>query len=413
MYLIYVFAAYIAVTAAGYWLEYLKLSYLRKYGSIIPSEFEGQIDQTVINKVRDYTIDTTKFGIVSSGFNNIVVILFFFAGVLNIYNSRLASMRLSFIISGIVFFLLLYYADTVLTIPFTLYQTFRLEKRYEFNTMTLRVWIVDLIKSLLITTILLLLIISAGLWLIKNSPEYWWLWVWLFFFSFTIFMMYISPYVIEPLFNKFSPVDDDTLKEGINNLTGKVGIKISKVLKMDASKRTKHTNAYFTGIGRVKRVILYDTLVEKMSTNEILSVLAHELGHWKKRHILKHLILIESISLIVLYISFRLMQGRFLPNLFNINNDTFFVKIIILGFLGTIVSFPFTPLFNLLSKRHEISADAFSCRLTGNKESMISALVKLSKDNLSNLHPHPVYAMFYYSHPPVTERIKYIKRITQ
>ena len=228
-------------------------------------------------------------------------------------------------------------------------------------------------------------------------------------FAYSIFIIYISPYVIEPLFNKFTPIDNKTLEDGINNLMQKVGIKVSSIFKMDASKRTTHTNAYFTGIGRVKRIVLYDTLVEKMNEDEALAVLAHEVGHWKKRHIIKFIIVSEVIALIASYIGFKIIQGEILINLFNIKDSSFFAKAILLGFLGSIAAFPFTPLFNYFSRKYEIEADRFACKLTGEKEGMINALVKLSKDNLSNLHPHPLYAAFYYSHPPVLKRIRIIK----
>jgi STE24 endopeptidase len=221
--------------------------------------------------------------------------------------------------------------------------------------------------------------------------------------------MYISPYVIEPLFNKFTPIDNETLEVDIRKMMQRAGIRVSRVFKMNASKRTKHTNAYFTGIGRVKRIVLYDTLIEKMENTEILSVLAHEVGHWKKRHLLKRLIASEGIALIVIYISFRILQGDLLVNLFNIEEGTFFSKVLILVFLWSIVSFPFTPLLNYLSRMHENEADRFSYKMTGDVEGMISALVKLSKDNLSNLYPHPAYAAFNYSHPPVVERIGRIR----
>ena len=222
-----------------------------------------------------------------------------------------------------------------------------------------------------------------------------------FLFAYSIFIIYISPYVIEPLFNKFTPIDNKALEDGINNLMQKVGIKASRIFKMDASKRTKHTNAYFTGIGRVKRIVLYDTLVDKMNSDEALSVLAHEIGHWKKKHILKYMIVTEIIALIASYIAFKMLQGELLINLFNIKEGSFFAKAILLGFLGSIAAFPFTPLFNYFSRKYEIEADRFACELTEKKEGMINALVKLSKDNLSNLRPHPLYAAFYYSHPPV------------
>ena len=406
---LYILIAYVFVAISGYWLEYLKLSYLKRYGTVVPPEFEGSIDQKLLDSSSSYTIESTKFGIASSLFSNVLMIAFFFAGILGTYTAWIASLHLNYIVSGVVFFLLLVYADTFLTIPFNVYQTFKIEKKFGFNTMTATIWLTDFIKSLLVSTVLLSLIAAAGLWLIEKSPLHWWLWVWLFFLIFSIFMMYISPYVIEPLFNKFRPVEDENLKAGIQELTKKVGVKISKILKMDASKRTKHTNAYFTGIGRVKRVVLFDTLLNSMSTEEIIVVLGHELGHWKKKHVLKQLVLMEAISLAVLFLSFQLMQGSLLLNWFGISTNSMLAKIAILMFLGTIATFPFTPAFSLFSRRHEREADTFACELTDNPDAMISALVKLSKDNLSNLHPHPVYSAFYYSHPPVTERIQHIK----
>ena len=409
-YLITLAAAYFAVVVLGYWLDYLNLSHLKKFGSVIPAEFEGQIDQALLSKTRDYNVEHTKFDFVSSVFNNIVFLLFIFV-LLNIYNSWIVSLNLPFVLAGLVFFVLLTYAETIVSMPFSLYSTFKIENRYGFNTMTFKLWLADTIKALIISSILMALLISVGLFLIQKSPDMWWLWVWCFFLVFGIFMMYISPYVIEPLFHKFTPVDDEELESGIRGLMDKVGIKVSRVFKMDASKRTKHTNAYFTGIGKVKRIVLYDTLIEKMDKDEIISVLAHEAGHWKKRHLLKHIIATEAIALIAIYIAYQLLQGDFLIELFHIEKSSFFAKVIIIGFIGSIVTFPFSPVSHYFSRRHENEADKYSYELTGNSESMISALVKLSKDNLSNLHPHPLYALFHYSHPPVLERIKSIREL--
>ena len=225
-------------------------------------------------------------------------------------------------------------------------------------------------------------------------------------------MMYISPYIIEPLFHKFNPLDDEALESGIRELMQKVGIKVSRIFKMDASKRTRHTNAYFTGIGKVKRIVLYDTLMERMNNNELLSVLAHEAGHWKKRHILKFIILTEGVALIVMYVSFRILNMDILNVLFKIEEGAFFSEVVILGFLLTITAFPFSPILKYLSRRNENEADKFSHDIRGDGGSMISALVKLSRDNLSNLYPHPLYAVFHYTHPPVLERIKRIRRFS-
>jgi STE24 endopeptidase len=275
--------------------------------------------------------------------------------------------------------------------------------------MTMRLWLADFIKSLIISTIMMSLVIFAGLWLIQWSPNYWWFWVWSFFFVFSIFIMYISPYVIEPLFNKFTPIEDESLKDKIIRLAEKAGIHASRIFRIDASKRSRHTNAYFTGIGRVKRIVLYDTLLEGMNHDEIIAVLAHETGHWKKKHLLKTLAAFEIFSLISLYVSYRLVQSDFLLTLFNVSANTIFAKFIILAFLGGILSIALQPVVNFFSRRHERQADRASYELANDAESMVSALVKLSKENLSNLYPHPLYAALYYSHPPVVERIKTIK----
>jgi len=411
-YLIVIFCLYIFKEAFEYFAQYLNFRYLKKYGAKIPLEIEGKVDEALLKRMQEYEADKTKFSFVSSMFGNVVTIAFIFGGLLNIYNSWLAPLNLSFIVSGWLFFMLLFYAGELISMPFSLYSTFKIENKYGFNTMTVKLWISDFIKSLIISTIMMSLVIFAGLWLIKWSPDYWWFLVWSFLFVFSIFIMYISPYVIEPLFNKFTPIEDESLKERIFSLAGKAGIHAGKILTINASKRSRHTNAYFTGIGRTKRIVLYDTLLESMNHNEILSVLAHEIGHWKKRHILKTLVVFEIFSLISLYISYRLIQTDLLLMLFNIDTDTIFAEFIILAFLGGIISIALQPIVNSFSRRHERQADRASYEMTNDAESMISALAKLSKENLSNLYPHPLYVALCYSHPPILERIRHIKSFT-
>jgi STE24 endopeptidase len=383
---------------------------MMRFGLSIPPEFEGKIDENLLKKTQEYEEEKTRFSFISSIFGNVITIIFIFGGLLNIYNSWIASLNWPFILTGILFLLILSYASTFLSIPVSLYSTFKIENKYGFNTTTPKLWLTDFLKSILVSTILMGIVALVGLWLIQSSPNYWWIWVWGFFLIFSLFMMYISPYVIEPLFNKFTPIEEEGIEDKIKKLMQKVNLKVSRVFKMDASKRSRHTNAYFTGIGRVKRIILYDTLLEKMNHDEILSVLAHEAGHWKKKHVLKMIIVLELISLVGIYISFRILQTDLLAALFQIKQGTFFAKVVILGFIGGIISLPFIPLSNYVSRRFEREADRFACELTGNSESMASALIKLSKDNLSNLHPHPFYAAFYYSHPPIVQRIKDIKK---
>ena len=382
---------------------------MKRRGSSVPPEFEGKIDEGFLKKAQGYEIEKSRFEIVSSLFSSIVLIVFLFGGFLNSYNSWIASLTLSFIVSGWLFFLLLSYAEDILSIPFSLYNTFKIENKYGFNTMTVKLWISDFLKSLVISTTLASLLLFSAFYLIQWSQDYWWLWVWCFVFAYSMFVMYISPYVIEPLFNKFTPVEDESLKERIVRLAEKVGIRASKILQIDASKRSRHTNAYFTGIGRTKRIILYDTLLHDMNHDEIMTVLSHEIGHWKKKHLLKMMVLFEIFSLIGLYFSYRLTQGNLLSNLFNISIDTLFAKFIILAFLFGIITLPLKPLVNFFIRRHEREADRVSYELTGDIAGMVSAFVKLSKENLTNLYPHPLYVLLYYSHPPILERIRDIK----
>jgi STE24 endopeptidase len=232
-YLLIISLAYLFCVLFGYWLKALNLGYLKKHGADIPPEFEGHIDERLLKKTRDYTVENSRFAFINSIFGNIVLIVFLFGGLLNVYSSWVSSLGWNSIVSGLAFFLILYYAENFISIPFSLYSTFKIENRFGFNTMTPRLWITDFIKSLLISTILIAILISVGMWLVSSSPEYWWLWVWVFFLVFSLFVLYISPYVIEPLFNKFTPIDDLTLEEKIREISRKAGIKVSRVFKMD------------------------------------------------------------------------------------------------------------------------------------------------------------------------------------
>jgi STE24 endopeptidase len=383
--LITILAAYAIVRAFDFLLDYLNYKHLKAFGHLVPEEFNGTI------------------------FDEALVLIFIFSGLLNAYSSWINGLGLNFIISGLAFFIPLILIKTFLEIPFSLYSTFKIENKYGFNEMTLKLWLSDLAKSLIISVILLSILIAAAFAIISASPAFWWFWVWLLFFLFSIFLMYISPYVIEPLFNKYTQLDDESLISDISTIMQKAGIKISKVQKMDASKRTKHSNAYFTGIGHVKRIVLFDTLLQQMEKPEILAVLAHEAGHWKRKHVLKLLFLMEAGALISTYISFQLLNSELLTRIFHFSVDSFSAKIILLGFIASIVTYPIAPIFNFISRKFEWEADRFACALTCENKGLVSALIKLSAENLSNLHPHRLYAKFHYSHPPVTERIRYLR----
>ena len=398
-------AAFLARFAAAYLLRYLNLRHLRRYGASVPGGFAGSIDAEALAKTARYTAEQSRVGLVQSIYDSALLLAFLFTPLLPLYDSWIASLSGSFVVSGVLFMLLLTLGQDVLEIPFSLYTTFRLERRYGFNTTTLRLWITDLFKSTLISTLLLVIVVSAALLLIRHSPELWWLWVWGFFAAFSITMIYLSPYLIEPLFSKFEPLGDAELEEEIRLMLQKAGIKVKGVMQMDASRRSLHSNAYFTGIGRVKRIVLYDTLVKQMERPELLAILAHEAGHWKKGHIWKRLFLMEAAALAVFYLVHQLIGWGGLPGLFGLAGASFAAQILMVSFLISIVSFPLTPLGAWMSRRNEWEADSFAAALSGAPHALASALVKLSRENLANLHPPPVYAAFYYSHPPVVQRV--------
>jgi STE24 endopeptidase len=221
--------------------------------------------------------------------------------------------------------------------------------------------------------------------------------------------MLISPYVIEPLFFRFEPVRQEGLEAEVRTLMERAGLTAGRVYQVDASRRSRHSNAYFTGIGRVKRIVLFDTLLEQLAPAEILAILAHEIGHWKKRHIFKRLLKTELLALGVFYLAYRLIEWGGLAPLFGLEPVSFAAQWVLLSFLGSLVAFPFTPLESWLSRRDEWQADRYACELHGGPEDLASGLVKLSCDNLANLHPHPWYAVFYFSHPPVVQRVQRLR----
>jgi STE24 endopeptidase len=403
-------ALYLFVIASGYWLRSINLGHLKRHGAEVPPGFEGSINAETLARTTAYTLEQGRVGLIESAVDNILLLVFIFGGLLGLYDRWISSLSGSFVAGGLLFFLFLTLVQTLLEIPFSLYHTFRIENRYGFNTITGRLWLEDLLKSTILSVVLLCLLVSGAFLLIRWSPGFWWLWVWAFVSTVTIFLMYLSPYVIEPLFYKFSPVGEEGLEEEIRAMMEKAGVKVSRVMQVDASRRSRHSNAYFTGIGRVKRIVLFDTLLTQMNHREILAILAHELGHWKNGHILKRLILIESGELLLFYLAFRLLEWGGLPGLIGLAQASFPAQLVILMFLGSLVAFPFTPLSSWLSRRHEWQADRFACELSGAPDALATALIKLSGENLANLHPHPIYAKFYYSHPPVVERVSRLWR---
>ncbi|MHC5040428.1 MAG: M48 family metallopeptidase, partial [Planctomycetota bacterium] len=406
-----VLIAFLVVLLAEYGLEIRNLRHLRAHGQDVPPEFEGEIDPETLAKTSAYTMEHARLGFIESGFRNVLLILFLFAGWITIYDGWIGAITPSFVLAGTLFFLGLFLIRMILGIPFNLYGTFSIENRYGFNRKTPALWVGDLIKSVLLTVVFLGGLAAGAFAFMRWSPEWWWLWVWGFLLVFQFVVMFLLPYLLGILFFKFEPIQKEGLEGRIRDLVERAGFKVKGVFQIDASRRTTHSNAFFMGIGRAKRIALFDTLIEQMSEDEILAVLAHEIGHWKMRHILKRILLSMVLNLLGLFLAFQLIQWGGLPGWLGLEKGSVYVDLMILGFLKSIVTFPLTPLTSLLSRRNERQADRYAASLTGNPAAMASSLVKLARENLSNLHPHPFYAKVYYSHPPDVERVRSIRAL--
>lgn len=406
--LVAILIIYLAVEGTQQFLLMLNLRHLSRHGAEVPPGFKMHVDSLTLTKMRDYTVAHGRLDRIEAAFSTGITLILLFGGLLNWLNNFIAARGWTPVISGVVFFMILIYANTLIKIPFSLYNTFALEKRFGFSNETLSLWVQDFLKSLLVYTLLSVFLLYCLLWLIMALPDMWWLAGWSFFLLFSIFLLYISPYVIEPLFNKFSPIQNAALEERIKQIMARIGLTINRVFTMDASKRSSHSNAYFTGIGHVKRIVLFDTLLSNHADDEIITILAHEAGHWKKKHLLKMLAFSQAVALIGFYAAYRLTKGDYLSELFRLEIPSMHAKLLLVAFIGSLALFPFRPLMAYISRRHEIEADNFAVELTQMPVPMANGLIKLGKDNLANLHPHPWYAAVYYSHPPLVQRIKRI-----
>ena len=386
-------------------LNRLNISHLRKHGNEVPRVFLGSVDGERLARISAYTADSSNFGTVVMLFDQALLLAILLSGFLPWLSETVNRWHPGFIVQGLAFFAVLAVISNLLHIPFGLYSTFVIEDRYGFNTRTLKLWFADWIKSMAISAILsgvLFWLLLALLYYLRNT---WWLWAWMAIGVFELIVLWAYPVVIAPLFNKFEPIANEELGNRIVSLMEKAGLRVRGVFQMDAGKRSKHTNAYFTGIGRTKRIVLFDTLLASHPEEEIISVLAHEAGHWKKKHILKQLVVMEILSLIGLYLVAKLLKWPFMYQTFGFGEPVAYVGLFLVGALMSPLGYFARPLGSAISRRFEREADAVAVALMGTAKPMRDALRRLAAENLANLVPHPIYAWFYYSHPPPVERI--------
>ena len=399
---------FIGRMALRYVLQWLNMKNLKVHGKKIPPVFEGEIDEATLNKMVDYTYDQSRLEAGENLVGDIIelAVLFFLLPLLVVW---LTGINLNIIGQALIFFAALAVISGIAGLPFDLYHTFVLERKYGFSTITWKLWLADLLKSLLISAIIMAIIVSALIAFITYLPKSWWFWGWAFFTLFQVVMLWLYPVLIAPLFNKFEPIKDESLKEKIVALLSKAGLQAKGIYQVDEGKRSKHTNAYFTGIGKTKRIVLYDTLLSSHTQEEIVSVLAHEIGHWKKKHILKQLAFMILASLILFYLVYLIVGWPPLYRAFGMIQTPVYAGLFLVSLYLAAGGFFLSPAGSAITRRFEREADRMAFDLTGTAKPMVSALKRLAKDNLSNLHPHPWYVRFYYSHPPLTERIEYLQ----
>ena len=393
------------VAAARLGLSWLNLRHLQREGHVVPQVLAAEVDSARLARISAYTAARARLGLLQSGFSTLLIGGFLFAGGLGWYDAAVFSAFPSFVTGGVLFFAGLLLLNSVLGVPFQLYSDFRLEARYGFNRQTVGLWWADWLKNTLLSLVFSVLLAAGALRLVQATPHSWWLWVSALISALGLLLTVLSPYLIEPLFYRMEPLDIEGLREGIRSLTERAGVHVGRVLKVDASRRSSHSNAYFTGLGRQKRVVLFDTLLSQMTEPQILAVLAHELGHWKKQHVLTRMIVMQVLLVAFAYLVFLLAPSAGLPQLLGLHAASFPARITILAACASLVMFPLTPLFSAWSRRDEREADQFAVELHGAPLELAGALAKLGTENLANLHPHPLYAAFYYSHPPLAERI--------
>lgn len=404
-----ILVTYLVIVALRVGLELLNLRHRREQGGRIPDELANFVDPETHAKSSRYAFDKARFGLFRMLLSAVIVVAFLFAGGLAAYDKWVGELISTGLWRGVGFFIGLHAASSLLEVPLDAYSTLRIEQKHGFNRMTLGLFLADWAKGLLLSMVLLVVVSVAGLTLLRISPEWYWFWVWCFAIALTVLLMLIAPTVIEPLFIKTEPLGNSGLSEAVQQLAQRVGVRVTQVLKMDASRRTSHSNAYFTGIGSTKRVVLFDTLLDRLTENEILAVLGHELGHWKLRHVSSRLLSTAGFAGLGLFAASRALAWPGFSEWFGMKDASIPAQVILLGFLGSLLGFVLTPISAFWSRRHEWQADNFARSTTGLPSELGSALAKLARDNLSNLHPHPWYAAFYHSHPPTVQRIRMLQ----
>ena len=400
----------IGVIVFEYLLSFVvKILNIKALNPKLPKEFEGTFDQEKYTKSQEYTKTNTRFSFITSTFSLIISLSFIFGGVYNIIDQLIRKYNYSEEITGLCFFGLLFIITDLLNTPFSIYKTFIIEEKYGFNKTTINTFIIDKIKGYFLTVLIGAPVLYLILYFFGKFENSAWLYVWVFLVAFSVIMQPIFNTFIAPMFNKFTPLEEGELLDKIKAYLKKVNFPVKKLEVVDGSKRSSHSNAYFSGIGKNKRIALFDTLVEQMDDNEIVSVIAHEVGHYKLKHIYSGIFLSAIQSGIMLYVMSLFLGEQKLFDVFYMEEKSIYAGLVFFSMLYAPISLILGIFFTYISRRNEFSADQYSVKTAEMPDSMISSLKKLSKENLSNLTPHWLNVFLNYTHPPVLERIRALK----
>jgi len=371
----------------------------------LPEEFSDVYDQKKYSKSQSYTRDKESFSHITSTFSFFLSLAIIFLGLYNVIDQFVRGFGYGEIVNGLLFFGVLMVLSDAITLPFSLYNNFVIEKRYGFNKMTLSTFFMDKLKGYFLSALIGAPVIALLLYFFESFGGLAWLYAWGLMAIFTLAMQPLFNLFIAPMFNKFTPLEEGSLLTKIKSYLKKVDFPVAKLEVMDGSKRTSHSNAYFSGLGKNKRIALFDTLLESQSDDEIVSVIAHEVGHYKLKHIQKGIIASLVQTGVTLFILSLFMKNQMLFDVFKMQELSVYGSLIFFSMLYSPISMALGFVFSYISRKNEFEADKYSAQTTGQPEHLVSSLKKLSADNLGNLTPHWLNVLLNYSHPPVLDRI--------
>ena len=404
-------AALVMGLLVRFYLATRQIRHVARNRSAVPAAFADTISLASHQKAADYTIAKARFGLLEMAFGAALLLGWTLLGGIDALNQSIRSTSLASygsLVPQLALLAAFGIISSMLDLPFTLYSTFKIEEHFGFNKMTFKLWLADMVKGVLLGAVIGLPIVALILWLMSSAGSLWWLWAWGTWMVFNLLVLVLYPTVIAPLFNKFKPLDDETLKARVTALMQRCGFAAKGLFVMDGSRRSAHANAYFTGFGAAKRVVFYDTLLKQLSPAEVDAVLAHELGHFKHKHIIKRIVGMFVMSLVgFALLGWLSSQVWFYAGLgvrpsLSGSNDA--LALLLFMLVVPLFSFFISPVFAQFSRKHEFEADAYAVLQTDGKD-LQSALLKLYQDNASTLTPDPVFVKFYYSHPPASERL--------